>query len=385
MSLNNILEVLPALASSPPALLAYIIVVLAWILWLFRRARSKDFIRALETLPKDQKGPFAERSGYRYDDLAQLSERDRLKLLTRRYLLFAFLATLVALALILLSWIRLRNSLSIFEQLEHNRMALEEKMASGNAALKSDIERVEQLLLQANSKEGTLDNPIRDPIRIQLAKETLSKAYRLAIKVAKMGATEQPRNNLKTITNTSSQLYWDREDRLLVVTWTRGDYFKGLLGSDYTLSYGDMWVTVFPDIKNFCTTTVIERGQVKLRLEQLLGLPPESGTDAFVEVWASPRDLFRPAPDPDISRQTSSSEFPKDVDPEHIAWYNKLRTLEQDYPTTWTGLGYTFDWGNPESDIGLSEFIIRKGATVRVHSVTPTESYCNSPLPALAR
>jgi hypothetical protein len=47
---------------------------------------------------------------------------------------------------------------------------------------------------------------------------------------------------------------------------------------------------------------------------------------------------------------------------------------KQVYP--WTQLGYTYDWGNPESEVGLSEFVIRKGSTVVIKSVSNLDEYC---------
>lgn len=50
------------------------------------------------------------------------------------------------------------------------------------------------------------------------------------------------------------------------------------------------------------------------------------------------------------------------------------------YP--WSGLGYTYDWGNPQKPhVGSSEFIINptaeKPVEVEVVSVTPTQEYCH--------
>jgi hypothetical protein len=41
----------------------------------------------------------------------------------------------------------------------------------------------------------------------------------------------------------------------------------------------------------------------------------------------------------------------------------------------WTRLGYTYDWGDSKTHIGLSEFVIEQNATVTVKSVTPTVQY----------
>jgi hypothetical protein len=43
------------------------------------------------------------------------------------------------------------------------------------------------------------------------------------------------------------------------------------------------------------------------------------------------------------------------------------------YP--WRRLGYTYDWGGSQGDIGLSEFVIEAGANVEVASVTTTDCY----------
>jgi len=61
----------------------------------------------------------------------------------------------------------------------------------------------------------------------------------------------------------------------------------------------------------------------------------------------------------------------------HQQWFHdpKQKTYGADgYP--WTRLGYTYDWGNPKSEIGLSEFVIRAGATVTIHAVSDTVNYC---------
>jgi len=44
------------------------------------------------------------------------------------------------------------------------------------------------------------------------------------------------------------------------------------------------------------------------------------------------------------------------------------------YP--WTRLGYTYDWGNPDSEVGLSEFVITAGATIKIENVYETAAYC---------
>jgi hypothetical protein len=38
-------------------------------------------------------------------------------------------------------------------------------------------------------------------------------------------------------------------------------------------------------------------------------------------------------------------------------------------------MGYTYDWGNPDGEIGMSEYVIRNNSTVIVSSVSTTSDY----------
>ncbi|MFO0210323.1 MAG: hypothetical protein ACK53E_05995, partial [Pseudanabaena sp.] len=64
----------------------------------------------------------------------------------------------------------------------------------------------------------------------------------------------------------------------------------------------------------------------------------------------------------------------------HLQWFENLRS--QSYKTTggypWTRMGYTYDWGNPNSEVGLSEFVINTGTAFEVKSVQTTDKYCIS-------
>jgi hypothetical protein len=154
----------------------------------------------------------------------------------------------------------------------------------------------------------------------------------------------------------------------------------------------ELWVTTVPELRNFCKRAGLVPDNTTIRLEQLLGLPPGAGKTKFVELWVKPKDLFRPSPDPEISDHEAGLDFPVSdefvkVDREYKRWFTcvgtntsskyclKEKSYGKDgYP--WTRLGYTYDWGNPDNEIGLSEFVVRKGATVEIQSVWPTLDYC---------
>jgi hypothetical protein len=141
-------------------------------------------------------------------------------------------------------------------------------------------------------------------------------------------------------------------------------------------------VTTAPELKTFCTTyQAAHADTLTLRLEQLLGLPSNNGKTRLIELWVKPTDLFRPAPDPEISDHEAELTFPTSpyftVSADYLAWFDKLKSEsygERGYP--WTRLGYTYDWGNPQSEVGLSEFVVNTGATIEVKGVTQTADYC---------
>ena len=97
----------------------------------------------------------------------------------------------------------------------------------------------------------------------------------------------------------------------------------------------------------------------------------------LVEMWLKPDDLFRPTPDAEIDDSVADLFFPLGTTPEHQAWITSLISDsygEDGYP--WTRLGYTYDWGSIESEVGASEFVISEGAEVEIKSVNETANYC---------
>jgi hypothetical protein len=170
---------------------------------------------------------------------------------------------------------------------------------------------------------------------------------------------------------------------LVVVTWTRSKKFQ----VDQRTASSDIWVTVAPNLKMFCSA-VQDRRNLTLRLEQRLGLPPHNGKSEFVEIQISDPDnsLFRPCPDFSIHHDGCTVGFapkgyPPDVDqlsPRQIwflSQYYQSYALARPQQYPWTALGYTFDWGS-EDHVGESEFVVPKGSPIRVRSITRTEDYC---------
>jgi hypothetical protein len=211
----------------------------------------------------------------------------------------------------------------------------------------------------------------------------LQQAYLNAVKDAAIVEPGEISKNLTPVVETNPNLVWEGEagsKQVLVLTWTSWNGYDDQVGQSIVTTR-ETWVTVAPELKNFCTTYSTAQPNLTLRLEQLLGLPPANGKTKFVEMWVTPQDLFRPSPDPEITDQEAGLTFPQSkfltISEEYKAWFNDLSSQsygENGYP--WTRLGYTYDWGNPSSEVGLSEFVINTGATIEVQGVTNTEDYC---------
>jgi hypothetical protein len=230
---------------------------------------------------------------------------------------------------------------------------------------------------------GRLNSSYSSPI-VSLSEDELRQAYIRAVKDAEIAEPDEISQELIPIVDHNPDLIWQGKpgvSRILVVTWT-SPRKKENQAAGQKAEY-DVWVTVAPELKNFCRKLNLSSRELTLRLEQLLGLPPNSRKTIFKEIWVDPRNLFRPSPDPEISDSEAGLDFPKSdkfltVADDHISWFKKTRSTSYSiggYP--WTRLGYTYDWGNPKSEIGLSEFVIKKGAPIQIHSIVSVDAYCN--------
>ncbi|MEM6297570.1 MAG: hypothetical protein AAF740_02670 [Bacteroidota bacterium] len=209
--------------------------------------------------------------------------------------------------------------------------------------------------------------------------KNLDAAYKTSVKDASIAQPEEISTELIRLTPDNTYLKRDEKGRFLMLTWTSWDGYTEKVGQEMTLSR-EVWATAVPEVKDFCQQ--VKPKNLDLRLEQLMGLPPENGKTLFVELWVKPEDLFRPCPDPEVSDQTCEVNFPESpyltLAEEHQKWITELKSNSygdtNGYP--WTQLGYTYDWGNPKSEVGVSEFVIRGGATVNVKAVYKTAVYC---------
>jgi hypothetical protein len=206
---------------------------------------------------------------------------------------------------------------------------------------------------------------------------TLQELYETAILDAVVADSNEICTTLVAISPVNTTLSWRGSGdsaSVLVVTWTK--YIASYpLGDTVNLVWGETWVTVPYEFKQWCQKHNPNPDSA-LRIEQLLGLPAGKGYTHFAELWVHPSDLFRPAPDCEITDNRAELTLQPGADSTYAAWY-KANILNSYFPPRfpWTRLGYTYDWGNSQSEIGLSEFVIRKNAKVIVNATYTSSAY----------
>lgn len=136
----------------------------------------------------------------------------------------------------------------------------------------------------------------------------------------------------------------------------------------------EVFVTVEPELRLFCSDVAHSH-----RIAQYLGLPARAASRRRVWILtARARDLFRPCRDSSLETSACGSSFPSRGDPKNRLWFERqMRTSHdgsgEDYP--FTGMGYTYDWGDADSVRGASEFVVR-AQSYRVVGSCDTREYC---------
>ncbi|MDQ7830395.1 MAG: hypothetical protein RDU30_01555 [Desulfovibrionaceae bacterium] len=228
----------------------------------------------------------------------------------------------------------------------------------------------------------------------------ITPEYQAAVNDAKTLTPAKISKDLVAVSkyNDNLDLVWEGTpgaSRVLVLCWTNGQYYRPYIGKDYTLDvFRNLWVTAVPQLSGWLSAHSAEVSVS--RVEELLGLPQQYGQTDFVEMWVNPQDLYRPSADPEITDHEAELELRANplipysttvtitervngvpVAYSYPDWYTTRRdtiyTATPPFP--WTALGYTYDYGNPATTVGLSEFVIRGGSTVTVKSVTPNAEY----------
>jgi len=194
-------------------------------------------------------------------------------------------------------------------------------------------------------------------------------------------------DGLEAIRVDNPDLIWDRaREKVLMVTWVPDTSNYAKLKPDSTITLPELlWATPVPSIRNmllrevYKTSLGLSRGgagdtnsslAVVRRTKQYLGLPLNSPYGTFVEFWVAPQKLVRACDDPEVDdvrcqmKPGATGQLPAKP-PQAYA--------SKDFP--FTGLGYTYDWGNDLTEVGASEFVVSKDAEIKVRRVASNEEY----------
>lgn len=107
--------------------------------------------------------------------------------------------------------------------------------------------------------------------------------------------------------------------------------------------------------------------ECRMRMLQLLGLPPDSPYDRLLFFYADRSTLLRPCPNPDVGACAAPDVSPGDLPAPYRKWFEARTALSygEENPYPWTRLGYTYDWHRDAAQRrGLGEFIVPGGTEV---------------------
>ncbi len=228
----------------------------------------------------------------------------------------------------------------------------------------------------------------------------LASMYSNAMVNASNVVVSKIRRDLTPITVDNTNLIWRTNpatgiSEVLVASYMKAadatNYYR--IGQSTSLQYAEAWVTLVPELKNFCRNYA--GTNIYLRLKQVLGLPATSLSDTLVEFFVDPQYLLRPSRDPEITDREAEVSFRTNtpytdgVSTNYSAWfqstiasrnYGMTNGVWNAYP--WTQLGYTYDWLKTGNNIaGLSEFVVpgrmlynQYSTTVLVYVVAITDA-----------
>ena len=180
---------------------------------------------------------------------------------------------------------------------------------------------------------------------------------------------------LVSIVPDSEMVTWSDDGKVLMLSWNRHPE-RYIPGEPYTLDNGEIWTFTDREILSWYEE---EGGDVEdwtLRLEQLIGLPEDSGYTHVSAFWCDPEELIRPAYSTDITKELDASALDGSMLGEHEQWFEGniiWSYFASAYP--WTRLGYTYDWNEDSDEYGLTEFIILPGSEVEVEWTITTDDF----------
>lgn len=230
------------------------------------------------------------------------------------------------------------------------------------------------LLSACGGPAQTLDSSISSTQpQSQQEATTAQDLYDLAVQDA-ADAEESEILPLVTLVPGDDRVTWDSQGRVLLCTWH--NYPDSYPPEDtVTIQWGPVWTFTYNEMGGHAEELGSSQ-DAELRLQQLIGFPPDSDHSTFTGFWVSPEMVQRPAYQVDPTDGTMTTAFEAGVDQDFRAWFQENAEssyTEDGYP--WTRLGYTYDWADNGTEYGLTEFIVPTGAEVEVAFTLTTQQF----------
>lgn len=215
----------------------------------------------------------------------------------------------------------------------------------------------------------------------------MDELYANSVTDALYASVQEQVDTLWPIKADNPSLQWktiNGQSYVLLATFMRfpGSYPAG---DSITNSWGESWLFIPAQMKRRIGGTFKANSDTTMRLCQLLGLPPVNSRSNthIAEMWVSAQRLFRPAGNPDITKNTASAVLTNDATPTYTGWFNSYiifayyRPLQpaNDFHYPWTRLGYTYDWAPDAKKVGLSEYVLQANSGIWVEKVSKVADY----------
>jgi len=205
--------------------------------------------------------------------------------------------------------------------------------------------------------------------------ETLTDAglFELAVQDS-VFAEEEEILPLVTLTKEDERVSMDEKGRVLLCTWHNyPDSYPE--GETVKIEWGPVWTFTDREIEGYADE-LAGATDVEMRLRQLIAFAPDSEHSTVTGFWVKPADVLRPAYQSDPTDGSMTTSFGEDVDEDFKEWFDENILGSYFYGSyPWTRLGYTYDWADNGSEYGLSEFIVKDGAKVKVEFTETTEEF----------
>lgn len=165
---------------------------------------------------------------------------------------------------------------------------------------------------------------------------------------------------------------------------------------DFEVTGSRLWVTLSNEVQRKCQTWGLQGDALRVRLEQLLGLPPDTPPQfrktRFVRLQVPHTSIDRPCLGVDASvnsapRCTLRAKQGRTTELQLFVMTQMAYAFVASGPAgsggpgyPFTRLGYTYDWsedGRQHGNYGASEFVLAVGTKGRAVAKAETDEYCS--------